>query len=235
MPVYHPDVRVWEVKDKTSGEHVGLWYFDPYARQGKRSGAWMNAYRRQERFDGEITTHRLQQLQLRQGQARRAGADQLGGRDHALPRVRPRAARAGLRRELPDPLRHRGGARLRGVPLAAARALAGDAGGAQPLRAAPPDRRAHPRRRWWRRSSKASTFNQGFATVEYLSSRAHRHEAPPGRREGDRPGGLRARHAEGAGDAEGDRDAAPHAAVRPRLRRATATRPATTATCGRTR
>ena len=56
VPVYHPDVRVWEVKDKASGKHVGLWYFDPYARQGKRSGAWMNAYRDQERFKGEVTT-----------------------------------------------------------------------------------------------------------------------------------------------------------------------------------
>ncbi len=56
VPVYHPDVRVWEVTDKTSGRHVGLWYFDPYARAGKRSGAWMNAYRRQERFDREVNT-----------------------------------------------------------------------------------------------------------------------------------------------------------------------------------
>ncbi|HEX5751904.1 MAG TPA: M3 family metallopeptidase [Archangium sp.] len=56
VPVYHPDVRVWEVKDKASGKHVGLWYFDPYARPGKRSGAWMNAYRNQERFKGEVST-----------------------------------------------------------------------------------------------------------------------------------------------------------------------------------
>lgn len=56
VPVAHPDVRVWEVTDKPSGRHIGLWYFDPYARSGKRSGAWMNAYRTQERFDGEITT-----------------------------------------------------------------------------------------------------------------------------------------------------------------------------------
>jgi peptidyl-dipeptidase Dcp len=56
VPVYHPDVRVWEVTDKASGRHIGLWYFDPYARAGKRSGAWMNAYRRQERTNGEITT-----------------------------------------------------------------------------------------------------------------------------------------------------------------------------------
>ena len=56
VPVYHPDVKVWEVTDKTTGSHVGLWYFDPYARPGKRSGAWMNAYRSQERFERPTTT-----------------------------------------------------------------------------------------------------------------------------------------------------------------------------------
>ncbi len=56
VPVAHPDVRVWEVTDKTSKKHIGLWYFDPYAREGKRSGAWMNAYRTQERVNGEVTT-----------------------------------------------------------------------------------------------------------------------------------------------------------------------------------
>ncbi|HEY0022818.1 MAG TPA: M3 family metallopeptidase [Longimicrobium sp.] len=56
VPVYHPDVSVYEVTDRASGRHVGLWYFDPYARAGKRSGAWMNAYRSQERYAGEITT-----------------------------------------------------------------------------------------------------------------------------------------------------------------------------------
>jgi peptidyl-dipeptidase Dcp len=56
VPVAHPDIRVWEVTDRTSKKHIGLWYFDPYARAGKRSGAWMNAYRAQERVNGEITT-----------------------------------------------------------------------------------------------------------------------------------------------------------------------------------
>jgi len=54
IPVYHEDITVYEVM--RGGKHVGLWYFDPYARPGKRSGAWMNAYRTQERFKGEITT-----------------------------------------------------------------------------------------------------------------------------------------------------------------------------------
>ncbi|HET7113013.1 MAG TPA: M3 family metallopeptidase [Pyrinomonadaceae bacterium] len=56
VPVAHPDIRVWEVTDKATKRHIGLWYFDPYARAGKRSGAWMNAYRTQERVNGEITT-----------------------------------------------------------------------------------------------------------------------------------------------------------------------------------
>jgi peptidyl-dipeptidase Dcp len=55
VPVYHPDVRVWEVVDG-EGKHVGLWYLDPYARDGKQSGAWMNAYRSQERMDADVPT-----------------------------------------------------------------------------------------------------------------------------------------------------------------------------------
>ena len=54
LPVYHPDVSAWEVQGR-DGSHVGLFYFDPYARPGKRSGAWMNAYRPQEGFAGEVT------------------------------------------------------------------------------------------------------------------------------------------------------------------------------------
>jgi peptidyl-dipeptidase Dcp len=54
VPVYHPTVEVWEVRSRPDGEHVGLFYFDPYARAGKKSGAWMNAYRRQEAFDGVV-------------------------------------------------------------------------------------------------------------------------------------------------------------------------------------
>jgi peptidyl-dipeptidase Dcp len=56
VPVYHPDVRVWKVTDRATKRLVGLWYFDPYAREGKRSGAWMNAYRRQQKLEGNITT-----------------------------------------------------------------------------------------------------------------------------------------------------------------------------------
>jgi peptidyl-dipeptidase Dcp len=52
VPVFHEDVEVFEVTDKTTGDHVGLWYLDPYARPGKRSGAWATTYRSHETFDG---------------------------------------------------------------------------------------------------------------------------------------------------------------------------------------
>jgi peptidyl-dipeptidase Dcp len=48
VPVYHPDMSVYEVQ--RDGKRVGLWYFDPYARAGKSSGAWMSQYRAQEKF-----------------------------------------------------------------------------------------------------------------------------------------------------------------------------------------
>ena len=56
IPVFHPDVKIWEVTDKTSGKHVGYWYLDPYARQGKRSGAWASGYRSYSTFEGPVTT-----------------------------------------------------------------------------------------------------------------------------------------------------------------------------------
>lgn len=43
LPVYHPDVRVWEVFD-ANGETLALFIGDFYARSSKRGGAWMNAY-----------------------------------------------------------------------------------------------------------------------------------------------------------------------------------------------
>ncbi len=55
VPVFHPDVNVWEVTDKSSGKHVGLWYLDPFARKGKRSGAWATSYRSHSTFDGQKT------------------------------------------------------------------------------------------------------------------------------------------------------------------------------------
>src|SRR5882762_3928619 len=53
IPVWHPDVRVWEVKDR-DGKHKALFYGDYFARPSKRSGAWMTSLRDQQKLDGEI-------------------------------------------------------------------------------------------------------------------------------------------------------------------------------------
>jgi peptidyl-dipeptidase Dcp len=53
IPVWHPDVRVWEVKD-SSGKHKALFYGDYFARPSKRSGAWMTSLRDQQKLDGEV-------------------------------------------------------------------------------------------------------------------------------------------------------------------------------------
>ena len=52
-PVWHPDVRVWEVSDK-NGKHQALFYGDYFARPSKRSGAWMTSLRDQQKLDGNI-------------------------------------------------------------------------------------------------------------------------------------------------------------------------------------
>jgi len=53
IPVWHPDVRVWEVKD-SAGQHKALFYGDYFARPSKRSGAWMTSLRDQQKLDGDI-------------------------------------------------------------------------------------------------------------------------------------------------------------------------------------
>ncbi|MES5485367.1 M3 family metallopeptidase [Bradyrhizobium sp. INPA03-11B] len=53
IPVWHPDVRVWEVKGR-DGQHKALFYGDYFARPSKRSGAWMTSLRDQQKLDGEV-------------------------------------------------------------------------------------------------------------------------------------------------------------------------------------
>lgn len=53
VPVYHPDVRAWEVTGR-DGRFVGLFYGDYFARSSKRSGAWMSGFRDQEKLDGDV-------------------------------------------------------------------------------------------------------------------------------------------------------------------------------------
>ena len=52
-PVFHPDVRVFHVTNASDGSHVGYLYRDDFARQYKRSGAWQATYRGEQNIDGE--------------------------------------------------------------------------------------------------------------------------------------------------------------------------------------
>ena len=51
VPVYHPDVKVYEVKDE-NGEHLALFYADFFPRASKRGGAWMTGFRDQSIVNG---------------------------------------------------------------------------------------------------------------------------------------------------------------------------------------
>jgi len=53
IPVYHPDVRVWEVR--RGEETIGLFYGDYFARAEKQGGAWMSSLRDQEKLEGAVT------------------------------------------------------------------------------------------------------------------------------------------------------------------------------------
>ncbi|MBU2444954.1 MAG: M3 family metallopeptidase [Bacteroidetes bacterium] len=52
IPVYHPDVQVFEVKE-SDGKHIGLLFMDFHPRPGKRVGAWMNSFRKQYKEKGK--------------------------------------------------------------------------------------------------------------------------------------------------------------------------------------
>jgi peptidyl-dipeptidase Dcp len=53
VPVWHPDVRAWEVRGP-EGQHVGLFYGDYYARPSKQGGAWMSTFRDQQKLEGNV-------------------------------------------------------------------------------------------------------------------------------------------------------------------------------------
>ncbi|MBD3275141.1 MAG: peptidase M3 [Candidatus Marinimicrobia bacterium] len=55
IPVYHPDVQVFEVKE-ADGSHLGIFYVDYFPRASKQGGAWMNSYRKQSNVNGDAKT-----------------------------------------------------------------------------------------------------------------------------------------------------------------------------------
>jgi peptidyl-dipeptidase Dcp len=68
VPVYHPDVRVFEVSGP-DGRHVGVFFGDYFARASKRSGAWMTSLRDQEKLDGEVRPLVLNVMNFNKGAA----------------------------------------------------------------------------------------------------------------------------------------------------------------------
>ena len=53
-PVWHPDVRYYQLRD--NGQVIGGFYFDLYAREGKRGGAWMDDARGRRLVNGKVQT-----------------------------------------------------------------------------------------------------------------------------------------------------------------------------------
>ena len=56
VPVFHPEMRVWEVTDTSTGRHRAVFYLDNFARAGKKSGAWATSYRSQHAMDEPVTS-----------------------------------------------------------------------------------------------------------------------------------------------------------------------------------
>ena len=65
IPVYNPVVRVWEVKD-ANNQSIGLFFGDYYARPSKRSGAWMSAFRTQQKLAGDVKPLIINNMNLNQ-------------------------------------------------------------------------------------------------------------------------------------------------------------------------
>ena len=169
VPVFAPDVRVWDVVDKATGRKVGLYYFDPYARTGKRSGAWMSEYRTQERLDGEtipIVSNNANFLKGKPGEPVLVSWDdaetmfhEFGHALHGLSSSVTYRSLGGTSVfrdyvELPSQLLENW--------LSTPEVLGRFALHYQTGKPMPPE--------LVKRIERASTFNQGFSTVEYLSS-----------------------------------------------------------------
>ena len=232
VPVWHPDVRVWEVRD-SAGRHKALFYGDYFARPSKRSGAWMTSLRDQQKLDGDDRAAGHQCLQFLQGRRRRAVAAVAGRRADAVPRIRPRPARHAVGRDLSLAVGHQRVHRFRRAALAALRALAGAAAGAAAVRPALPDRRAaagRPAEALPRRAQ----IQPGFCHrgIRLLGAGRSRIPHPAGFGDLGRAG-VRAAGAGEDRHARGDLDAAPAAPSSAISSPAITMRRAITATCGR--
>jgi peptidyl-dipeptidase Dcp len=178
LPLYHPDVRAYEVRDR-AGRPAGLFLHDNFARPDKHSGAWMSSYRDQESFDGEVAPIVVNNNNFAKGAPTLLSFDEAETLFHEfghglhglLSRVRyPSQSGTAVRRDFvefpsqiyehwmsaPETLRRYARHHETGLPL--------------------PEELQQ-------RLLAARTFNQGFATVEYTAAALfdlalHRHAAP---------------------------------------------------------
>jgi peptidyl-dipeptidase Dcp len=167
LPVAQADITVYEVS--RDGKRVGLWYFDPYSRDGKLSGAWMNEYRTQERFHGDITpivSNNANFVRTKPGEPTLISWDdavtmfhEFGHALHGLQSnaTYPTLAGTAVKRdfvEFPSQVNERW---LPTKEVLSRFALHHQTGQAMPAALAEKIRKAH-------------TFNQGFLTVEYMAA-----------------------------------------------------------------
>ncbi len=165
-PVYHPDLRVWEVR--RGGAHVGVFIGDYFNRASKRSGAWCSGFRQQENLDGPVRPVVVNVMNFAdggEGPALLAFDDartlfhEFGHALHALLSdvTYPSVSGTNVARdfvELPSQLYEHW---LSEPAVLARHAVHVDSGAAMPA-----DLIA--------RLRAAATFNQGFTTVEYVAS-----------------------------------------------------------------
>ena len=142
LPLYHPDVRAWEVRDD-AGVGIGLFLGDFFARPSKRGGAWMNNIVDQSSV---LHTQPIIVNVLNLTRCRTTVSAHDGSAHHAFPRVRARPARIAVVGRLPVAIRDIGTAGLRRVPVAGERDVGAAPGRAGELRPASRDRRADPGR-----------------------------------------------------------------------------------------
>lgn len=167
VPTFHPDVRVFEVRKSDDDSFVGLLYRDDFARQYKRSGAWMSSYRQQEKLHGDtrpIVSNNNNFTKAGEGEPILISLDdattlfhEFGHAIHGLLNATTYPSLANTPRdfvEYPSQV-HENWLLTREVLDTYARHFETD----QPMPA-----------RLIQKVRRADTYNQGFATVEYLSA-----------------------------------------------------------------
>ena len=168
VPVFHEDVRVWEVTNKDTGEHVGLWYLDPFFAPGETLRCLGHELPQPHTFDGKKTVLSSNSSNFIKGDA---GAPVLVSWDDATTFFHEFGhALHSLSSNVEYPTLNRRGARPHRVPVPAARALAAHGPRHQGLLDPSPDGRADAGGARRQDQARLHVWLQGFQTTEYLAS-----------------------------------------------------------------